>query len=279
MRALFSGRPAPDALPKDSGRQAETCLSWNTHRRAAIARADNPYLGNLLRLAGNDIRKASAHSGLPSSHRDPPPSVVRKNRTTSGNPVLCPDPAGGTFRLPPAPGTRNYQSSLNNINILSDSNHTLPDGMILEDEVCTRNTGKAVPLFGNGQETFRMQRENRSRIVYYSTAILLENNLVLVPRRDIMTPDGLSLTLMNSASMTRQVAEMAWEAGDFQGRITSLNPIRPENRPDPWETKSLKTFKRGQCKLICRSRSHHGRPDNPASQLSDSPLTNDSRQC
>jgi diguanylate cyclase (GGDEF)-like protein len=45
--------------------------------------------------------------------------------------------------------------------------------------------------------------------------------------------------------MTRQVNELAMEMNGFQGHITSLNPIRPENRPDPWETEALKTFERG----------------------------------
>ncbi len=71
------------------------------------------------------------------------------------------------------------------------------------------------------------------------------NPYLKVPNRDIMTPDGLSLTLVNPAYMTRQVNELAMEMNDFQGHITSLNPIRPENRPDPWETEALKTFERG----------------------------------
>ena len=66
-----------------------------------------------------------------------------------------------------------------------------------------------------------------------------------VPNRDIMTSNGLLLTLVNPAYMTRQVNELAREMNYFQGHITSLNPIRPENRPDPWETEALKTFERG----------------------------------
>ena len=71
------------------------------------------------------------------------------------------------------------------------------------------------------------------------------NPYLQVPHRDIKTPDGLSLTLINPAYMTRQVNEMAMEAHNLQGHITSLNPIRPENYPDPWEGKALKSFERG----------------------------------
>lgn len=66
-----------------------------------------------------------------------------------------------------------------------------------------------------------------------------------VPHRDIKTTDDLSLTLINPAYMTRQVNEMAMETHNFQGHITSLNPIRPENYPDPWEKEALKSFERG----------------------------------
>jgi diguanylate cyclase (GGDEF)-like protein len=71
------------------------------------------------------------------------------------------------------------------------------------------------------------------------------NPYLKVPNRDITTSDGLSLTLVNPAYMSRQVNELAMETGGFQGHITSLNPIRPKNRPDPWETEALKTFERG----------------------------------
>lgn len=71
------------------------------------------------------------------------------------------------------------------------------------------------------------------------------NPYLRVPHRDIKTPDGLSLTLINPAYMTRQVNEMAMEANNLQGHITSLNPIRPGNYPDLWEGKALKSFERG----------------------------------
>ena len=60
-----------------------------------------------------------------------------------------------------------------------------------------------------------------------------------IPERDIRTPSGKLLTLMNPAYMTRQVHELAEKEQGIRGHITSLNPIRPENSPDPWETKAL----------------------------------------
>jgi len=66
-----------------------------------------------------------------------------------------------------------------------------------------------------------------------------------VLERDITTPLGKKLTLINPAYMTRQVHELALEAYGVRGHITSLNPIRPANAPDPWETRALKAFQTG----------------------------------
>jgi PAS domain S-box-containing protein len=71
------------------------------------------------------------------------------------------------------------------------------------------------------------------------------NPYLNVPDRDITTSSGLSLTLVNPAYMARQVNQMAAEIHGSQGHITSLNPIRPENGPDPWEAAALKSFERG----------------------------------
>lgn len=68
-----------------------------------------------------------------------------------------------------------------------------------------------------------------------------------LPERDITTPSGRKLTLINPAYMTRQVYEIAKESDVYigSGHLTSLKPIRPENAPDPWEKKALETFEKG----------------------------------
>lgn len=66
-----------------------------------------------------------------------------------------------------------------------------------------------------------------------------------IPERDISTPSGTSLTLINPAYMTRQIHELQLQTEGVLGHITSLNPIRPENKADEWETKALKTFENG----------------------------------
>lgn len=72
-------------------------------------------------------------------------------------------------------------------------------------------------------------------------------NLSHLPERDIITPSGRILTLINPAYMTRQVYDLAKESDTFvgTGHLTSLNPIRPENAPDPWEINALNSFEKG----------------------------------
>lgn len=70
-------------------------------------------------------------------------------------------------------------------------------------------------------------------------------NLSFIPERDISTPGGKKLTLVNPAYMTRQV----FTIGEFQygvkAHITSLKPIRAQNKADDWETKVLHYFEKG----------------------------------
>ena len=62
------------------------------------------------------------------------------------------------------------------------------------------------------------------------------------PKRDITDQEGRALTMVNPAFMTRQIAEIAEKAEGIRFHITSLNPIRPANRADAWETRALKSF-------------------------------------
>lgn len=70
-----------------------------------------------------------------------------------------------------------------------------------------------------------------------------------IPERDITSPSGKKLTLINPAYMTRQVNELSQEGNAFLGRahITSLKPLRPENVPDAWEESALRSFENGAC--------------------------------
>ena len=70
-----------------------------------------------------------------------------------------------------------------------------------------------------------------------------------IKERDIITPLGRKLTLVNPAYMTRQVHELGENLYAGKGHITSLNPIRPENAADSWEAKALQSFEQGETEV------------------------------
>ena len=71
------------------------------------------------------------------------------------------------------------------------------------------------------------------------------NKYLKVPQRDVVTQSGRKLTLMNPAYMTRQVHEVSDKYG-IKAHITSLDPIRPENKPDKWEKDTLIRFQQSK---------------------------------
>ncbi len=75
--------------------------------------------------------------------------------------------------------------------------------------------------------------------------------LTHIEERDITTPSGRKLTLVDPAYMTRQVNELGMKQYGLRGHMTSLNPLRPENKADAWETSALKSFEEKAEEISC----------------------------
>ncbi len=75
------------------------------------------------------------------------------------------------------------------------------------------------------------------------------NPYLKVPEREVTTPSGRVLTLVNPAYMTRQVHEIAAEQGGARAKITSLRPMNPVNTPDAWERAALEAFENGKLEV------------------------------
>ncbi len=73
----------------------------------------------------------------------------------------------------------------------------------------------------------------------------LPNPYLDVPMRDIEVNNTLKLTKINPAFMTRQISEISMEQEGVQFHITSLKPLRPQNKPTVRETIFLKEFEKG----------------------------------
>lgn len=72
------------------------------------------------------------------------------------------------------------------------------------------------------------------------------NPYLTIPERDIETKGGQKLTLINPAYMTRQFSEMELGKTGILFHITSLHPLRAENKADPWESTALQAFTKGE---------------------------------
>nr|WP_321395674.1 response regulator [uncultured Desulfobacter sp.] len=68
--------------------------------------------------------------------------------------------------------------------------------------------------------------------------------------RDVTTLTGVHLTKINPAFMTRQIAEIAEQENRVHYHITSLKPIRPDNKGDDWEQKALFRFENGEKEIF-----------------------------
>ncbi|MCW9035324.1 MAG: ATP-binding protein [Alphaproteobacteria bacterium] len=66
-----------------------------------------------------------------------------------------------------------------------------------------------------------------------------------VEERDITTPSGKKLTLMNPAFMVRQLMEDYDDLYGIKGKITGKVVIRPGNKPDDWEENALDKLEEG----------------------------------
>ncbi|BAX81836.1 ATP-binding protein [Labilibaculum antarcticum] len=71
-------------------------------------------------------------------------------------------------------------------------------------------------------------------------------HLNFLEEQNVTTTTGKKLTLVNPAYMARLVFQIGEKQYGQKGHITSLNPIRPENKADEWETKALQLFEEGK---------------------------------
>ena len=81
-----------------------------------------------------------------------------------------------------------------------------------------------------------------------------------VPGRDVTTVDGRQLTLLNPATVMRQVMDRHAKEFGIRGRITGLKYLNPANAPDVWEKEQLLSFERGEKKEVWEETDIEGKP-------------------
>lgn len=83
--------------------------------------------------------------------------------------------------------------------------------------------------------------------VYVKTSEQIKPNpyLTQIKDRDVETTNGMKLTYVNPAYMTRMVHKLNASHGKGYSHITSLNPLNPDNAPDAWESQALLELAKG----------------------------------
>jgi len=77
------------------------------------------------------------------------------------------------------------------------------------------------------------------------TEVTQPNEYLEDPMREIVVSPALTLTKINPAYMTRQISELESTKTGIYFHITSLDPIRPLNKPTDLERKALESFEGG----------------------------------
>ncbi|MDR1491077.1 MAG: response regulator [Desulfovibrio sp.] len=87
----------------------------------------------------------------------------------------------------------------------------------------------------------------------------IEPNPYLPPEnREIESPLG-TMTKVNPAFMTRLVHELGELKSGVSGHITSTDPIRPANKPDPWEEEALRRLERQEVEEVYERMLYQGK--------------------
>lgn len=105
-------------------------------------------------------------------------------------------------------------------------------------------TNRAVFVF-KMMESVRLWNARHGGVYAPIDANTPPNPYLKVPERDIVTPSGKALTLINPAYMTRQLTEVVRDYTGMKVHLTSLKPINPHNAADPWEQEQLRSFEHG----------------------------------
>lgn len=84
--------------------------------------------------------------------------------------------------------------------------------------------------------------------------------LAHIPDRDVITTEGLQLTLRAPAIMVREMMDQYASQTGVVGRITGLRYLNPANAPDVWEKQQLEAFVREEKTSVWEVSTLQGQP-------------------
>lgn len=111
----------------------------------------------------------------------------------------------------------------------------------LEDKVFALANDRAHFVFKT-IEALRLWNSQHGGVYAPVDAQTQPNPYLDIFERDISTPSGKALTLINPAYMTRQLIDVVTQKSELHMHLTSLKPLNPNNEPDAWERAQLEKF-------------------------------------
>lgn len=115
-----------------------------------------------------------------------------------------------------------------------------------QNQVITEATSQARGIWQKEDAIYRWAAIRGSMYAPITETTPPDARLASVPDRDITTPSGTKLTMVSPTTIMREAFAAGVKPLVRQGRVTSLNPVNPKNKPDAWETQALHAFAAGQ---------------------------------
>ena len=115
-------------------------------------------------------------------------------------------------------------------------NSIFMDKLIKKEAVANFNKDKAFRFWASSHGGLYVKQDEKTPA---------NPNLSHILERDLTTPSGKKLTLMNPAYAMRQMMDDFPDDYGVKGRIVSDKPLWAPNTPDDWEAKAIESFKKG----------------------------------
>lgn len=96
---------------------------------------------------------------------------------------------------------------------------------------------------------FRRWNASKGGVYVPVSATTPPNPYLKVKKRDIFSEQVGKMTLINPSYMTRQIHEIEKQKTGVRSHLTSINPLRPLNIADKWETEALLTFRKNTTEI------------------------------
>jgi two-component system, chemotaxis family, sensor kinase Cph1 len=116
----------------------------------------------------------------------------------------------------------------------------------VQRDLRSRARAEATALFNKDRSIRQWAGEHGGVYVPVDEKTQPNPNMAGVEERDVLTPSGRRLTLINPALLMQQLSEIFRKKHCIIGHLTSMKLIDGKNAPDAWEEEALGCFSRGE---------------------------------